>query len=318
MGPDMPLRSIKLEEMKPRTDIGLSRGTAAERSDRCAPRFGVEPSCFVQPVPGAPRMLRAIGCGVLLAFLIVPTSAAEAPGSAPNPAPNPAPSAVSSEELLGSLAKCTKPDWASKFRPPAAVALNSRVQIALVLGGVFADGYLAAQAEDAQQCRNIGKDLLRLSKILGVHSELLDRSRSIADSAQKKDWAVLRRELQASENELGTALRKHEDEGLARLVSLGTWMRSMEIVASLLTDHYVESGAALLRQPASGLFLGKSLEKLGEKLETDPALDLVRSKLSTVERLLGTREDTPPTQVEVRELAAVLSAILKDVNEKRH
>jgi hypothetical protein len=198
------------------------------------------------------------------------------------------------------------------------VALNSRVQIALVLGGMFADGYLAAQAEDAQQCRNIGKDLLRLSKTLGVQTELLDRSRSIADSAQKKDWAILRRELHATEAELGAALRKHEDEGLARLVSLGAWMRCTEIVASLLADHYNENAASLLRQPALGMLLGHGLEKLGDKLETDPALGLIRPKLSTVETLLNGSADTPPSAMEVRDLAAILSSILKDVNEKRN
>jgi hypothetical protein len=232
--------------------------------------------------------------------------------------PLPPPAAVSPEELLHSLSRCAKPDWASKFRPPVAVALNSRAQIALVLGGVFADGYLAAQAEDAQQCRNIGKDLLRLSKTLGVQTELLDRSRSIADSAQKKEWAILRKELNATEAELGAALRKHEDEGIARLVSLGAWMRSTEIVASLLADHYNENAASLLRQPALGLFLGHGLEKLGEKLETDPALGLIRPKLSAVEAILNGSADTPPSALEVRDLASLLNSILKDVNEKRN
>jgi len=232
--------------------------------------------------------------------------------------PLPPPAAVSPEELLHSLSRCAKPDWASKFRPPVAVALNSRAQIALVLGGVFADGYLAAQAEDAQQCRNIGKDLLRLSKTLGVQTELLDRSRSIAESAQKKEWAILRRELNATEAELGAALRKHEDEGLARLVSLGAWMRSTEIVASLLCDHYSENAAALLRQPALGILMGRGLEKLGEKLDTDPALELIRPKLNTVERLLNGSADTPPSSMEVKDLAAILTSILKDVTEKRN
>jgi hypothetical protein len=239
-------------------------------------------------------------------------------GAAQETTPLPPPAALSPEELLQSLSRCTKPDWASKFRPPVAVALNSRVQIALVLGGVFADGYLAAQAEDAQQCRNIGKDLLRLSKTLGVHAELLDRSRSIADSAQKKDWAILRREFQATEAELSAVLRKHEDEGLARLVSLGAWMRSTEIVASLLADHYDENAASLLRQPALGLHLGHALDHLGDKLETDPAIGLIRPKLSTLENLLNGSADTPPSALEVKDLAAVLTSIRKDVNEKRN
>ena len=240
------------------------------------------------------------------------------PSIAEETTPLPPPAAVSPEELLRSLSRCAKPDWASKFRPPASVSLQSRAQIALVLGGVFADGYLAAQAEDAQQCKNIGKDLLRLSKTLGVQSELLDRSRSIADSAQKKEWALLRRELSATEADLGAALRKHEDEGLARLVSLGAWVRSAEIVASLLSDHYSENAASLLRQPALGVLMGNSLEKLGQKLEADPAINLIRPKLGTVERLLNAPADTPPSAGEVKEIASILHSIVQDVNEKKH
>jgi hypothetical protein len=187
----------------------------------------------------------------------------------------------------------------------------------LVLGGVFADGYLAAQAEDAQQCRNIGKELVRLSKTLGVQTELLDRSRSIADSAQKKDWSILRREFSATKAELEAALRKHEDEGLARLVVLGAWVRSAEIVASLLSENYNENAAAILRQPALGLLLGSGFDKLGGKLEADPALELIRPKLNTVERLLHGSADTPPSAMEVRDLAAVLTSIIKDVNGKK-
>ncbi len=259
-------------------------------------------------------MIQMLGPASCVAFLMISSPV----GLAQETTPLPPPAAVSPGELLHSLSRCAKPDWASKFRPPSGVVLNSRVQIALVLGGVFADGFLAAQAEDAQQCRNLSKDLLRLSKTLGVQTELLDRSRSIADSAQRKDWSALRQELHATEAKLGEALRKHEDGGLAQLVTLGAWMRSTEIVASLLSDHYDENAASLLRQPSLGILLGRGLENLGDKLETDPSVDLIRPKLHTVERLLNASADTPPSQNEIKELAAVLESILRDVNEKRN
>ena len=296
-----PRASLRLNHSKPRTLAACELVPEASQPLRAQ---GTERRTF-------PFLFCMLRTAAILASLTVLCPAQET-------TPLPPPAAISPEELLHSLSRCAKPDWASKFRAPVTVALNSRVQIALVLGGMFADGYLAAQAEDAQQCRNIGKDLLRLSKTLGVQTELLDRSRSIADSAQKKDWAILRRELHATEAELGAALRKHEDEGLARLVSLGAWMRSTEIVASLLADHYNENAASLLRQPALGMLLGHGLEKLGDKLETDPALGLIRPKLSTVETLLNGSADTPPSAMEVKDLAAILSSILKDVNEKRN
>ena len=130
------------------------------------------------------------------------------------------------EDLIAALGRSTKADWASKFRPPLAVSPNSRAQTALMVGALFSDGYLGAQAEDAQQCRNVGKDLFALAKTLGVQTELLDRSRSLGESAQKRDWLLLRRELRAAEADLCTALKKHDDAGLVHLVSLGSWMRS--------------------------------------------------------------------------------------------
>lgn len=312
MEPDTPPTSIKLQEMKSRTAIRLAPALSTEAGAR-RPLLPWELQDGLHPnLRRVPVQLRAIlGGATFFLHLLGPCGAQET-------TPLPPPAAGSPEELLHSLSRCAKPDWASKFRPPSPVTLNSRVQIALLLGSVFADGYLAVQAEDAQQCRNIGRDLLRLSKTLGVHSELLDHSRSIADSAQKKEWATLRRELQATEAELEAALRKHQDEGLACLVSLGVWMRSTEIVASLLDDHYNENAASLLRQPTLGLLLGRGFEQLGEKFQTDPALELIRPKLGAVERLLNAPADTPPSHGEVKEIAAVLHSILKDVNEKRN
>jgi hypothetical protein len=67
-----------------------------------------------------------------------------------------------------------------------------------------------------------------------------------------------------------------------------------------------------------GLRLGHALDHLGDKLETDPAIGLIRPKLSTLENLLNGSADTPPSALEVKDLAAVLTSIRKDVNEKRN
>ena len=60
------------------------------------------------------------------------------------------------------------------------------------------------------------------------------------------------------------------------------------------------------------------MEKLGDKLEADPALVLIRPKLYTLENLLNGSADTPPSALEVKDLAAVLTSLRKDVNEKRN
>ncbi len=220
------------------------------------------------------------------------------------------------EELIAALGRNAKPDWTARFRPPVPTTLGSRAQTALVIGSVFCDGYLAAQAEDAQQCRNVGKDLIALAKTLGVQADLLDRSRSFADSAQKKDWPVLRRELSAMEADLATSLRQHNDDGLAHLVSLGAWMRSVEIVAAVLKENYSEPAAHLLRQPALGKLFAGAFEPLNEKLRADALLTLLRPRLASLEATLGGSPEISLSQDEVRLLADSLTAILQEITSR--
>lgn len=221
-------------------------------------------------------------------------------------------------ELISALGRCAKPDWASKYRPPVSLTPNSRAQIALLLGGLFSDGYLGAQAEDAQQCRNVGKDIFALAKTLGVQMELLDRSRSLGDSAQKRDWPLLRRELKAAEAELCAALKNHDDAALAHLVALGEWIRSAEIVASLLKESYTENTAEILQNPALYRFLASAFLPLSEKLRADPVVTGIQGRLDTVAQLLNAQKEDRLSPEEVNTIAQTLGSILQDINSRQN
>ena len=82
-------------------------------------------------------------------------------------------------ELFAAINQVGKPNWQSQYRKPIQTAYTSRPQIALNLGGLIADGYIAVEAEDSQQVKNIGKDIETLAKALGVSQNILSRGRSI-------------------------------------------------------------------------------------------------------------------------------------------
>ena len=226
--------------------------------------------------------------------------------------------ARTSGELIAALGRYAKPDWASKYRTTVSVAPNNRAQIALLMGSLFADGYLGAQAEDTQQCKNMGKEISALAKTLGVQAELLDRSRSLGDSAQKRDWTLLRHELEATESDLCAALRKHNDGGLAHLVTLGAWLRGTEIVSSLLQENYTEDAALLLRQPVLNRLLGAGLDPLNEKLRADPLLSGIRGRLDAVAQLLNGPGATILSREGVSTLAETLGSIFKEIASRQN
>jgi hypothetical protein len=70
---------------------------------------------------------------------------------------------------------------------------RNRAQIALNLGGLIADGFIAVEAQDGQQVKNIGTDIIKLAKALGVSENVLSRGKSINEFAEITSGAPSRR-----------------------------------------------------------------------------------------------------------------------------
>ncbi|MDQ3625160.1 MAG: hypothetical protein M3463_22230, partial [Verrucomicrobiota bacterium] len=148
-------------------------------------------------------------------------------------------------ELLAALEKVGKPDWSQQFRAPIATNFSSRAQMALNLGGLIADGYIAVQAENAQAVKNVGRDIMALAKPLGVKEEIINRGKSLTDFADQKQWDVLKEELEAAQNEVKDKLADNKDQDLICLVTLGGWLRGTEVLSGWVAGHYSEPRARL-------------------------------------------------------------------------
>src|SRR5438034_628938 len=91
-------------------------------------------------------------------------------------------------ELFAALEKPGKTDWSGQYRGPMPITYRNRAQIALNLGGLIADGFIAVEAKDSQQVKNIGSDIIKLAKALGVSENLLRRGKSINEFADNNEW----------------------------------------------------------------------------------------------------------------------------------
>lgn len=220
-------------------------------------------------------------------------------------------------ELFAAINKESKPTWQSFYRPPIPTAYSSRAQIALNLGGLIADGYIAVQAEDGQQVKNVGKDITTLAKALGVSENVIRRGSSIADFAEHNEWSALKEELDATQNEVKLAMEEMRDESLIILVSLGGWIRGTEVVSSYVAANYNPNTAKLLRQPAIVQFLRTKTEQLPEKTRNDRIVESVREKLGEIERLVSFPKDQAPPLENVQRLKAVAAELGAQISSKQ-
>jgi len=71
-------------------------------------------------------------------------------------------------EIFGALNKLGSVNWREFVRTEKTSNFTERPRIALLLGTVIADGFIAVQAEDAPAVKEIGQRVLNLSKGIGV------------------------------------------------------------------------------------------------------------------------------------------------------
>jgi len=220
-------------------------------------------------------------------------------------------------ELLAALNKQGKPNWQAQYRAPIPTTYTSRPQIALNLGGLIADGYLAVEAEDAQQVKNIGKDILTLSKTLGINQNVLRRGKSIEDFAENNEWSTLKEELEATQNEVKLAMNEQHDEELTTLVTLGGWIRGTEAVSGWIANNYTGPEARLLRQPAVVELLRKKLDALPDKTKQDELVKGLDGRLKTIQAMVSFPPDQTPSQADVKKLADAATDLITRITSTK-
>ena len=198
-------------------------------------------------------------------------------------------------ESMTALDKFAKIDWKQKYRTAIRTDFTSRPQMALNLGTLIADGYIAVEAEDAQTVKNVGKDIMAIAKPLGVKDKIINRGKKIGEFAEEGKWDQLKEELEATQNEAKAQLEENQDKDLVALVTIGGWARGTQVLSTHVAEHYTPESAKLLRQPGIVEFLSEKLDALPEKLRDDPAVKRTRAKLTEIKAALSFSRETVPS-----------------------
>jgi hypothetical protein len=167
-------------------------------------------------------------------------------------------------EVFGALNKLGPVNWKEYVRSNRGNNFTERPRIALLLGSVIADGFIAVQAEDAPAVKEIGQRVLALSKGIGVGSSITQHAKAIIEYADKRKWESVRQELDRTQNSVQAAMNEVHDEKLSQLVSLGGWLRGTEVLTSVVTKNFSTGGAELLHQPDLLVYFQQRLQAMPE------------------------------------------------------
>src|SRR3981081_4419933 len=167
-------------------------------------------------------------------------------------------------EVFGALNKLGGGNWGWYVRNDKGANFTERPRIALLLGAVIADGFIAVQAEDAPTVKEIGQRVLKLAQGIGVGNSITPHAKAITEAADKRNWVRVRQELDRTQNSVQQAMNEVHDEKLSQLVSLGGWLRGTEGLTSVVTKHFSIEGAELLHQPDLLIYFQNRLQGMPE------------------------------------------------------
>lgn len=189
---------------------------------------------------------------------------------------------------------------------------NNRFQTSLNFGALICDGFFAVVAEQKPLIQNVGRSLLRQAKSLAVGQRLSSHASSLLELGQRGDWAALKLELIKTQSDVEQAMIELRDEEMAHMVSLGGWLRGLEISTVVTAENYTPQRAAgLMKIETMDYFLDR-MQTLNPRIKNSEVVTGITSRLQTIRAIMAESEGRPPTQSQVermRDLAVEINKI---------
>jgi hypothetical protein len=265
-------------------------------------------------------MPRFLSCIPFLTLAALLTAQTPAPTGPPLPSEStvidgvlvPVPSAV-----FVTLDKFAHSNWRAVQRPELAQwkPHGNQTEIALLLGAVIAEGFIAVEAEDLAEVKSVGQAVLTLTRGLGVERAALRRSRSIVEHAERGDWPAVRKEWDGLIPDVEQGMKELKSEQLAQFVSLGGWLRGAQALSTLVSQDYSRENAALLQQRGLVDHFDRQLDSIRGDIGIKPIVVRMREGLRRMRTVVAS-DDAPVPQQKVPEIASIASDLLKSLAPK--
>ncbi len=216
-------------------------------------------------------------------------------------------------EIFNVLDKLGSPNWKGELRDSLGSNTGNRTQLALLLGTVIAEGFIAVEAEDSERVKEIGRNVLKLSQAVGVEKAVVARSKAIVDQADARDWTAVRKELDGALQDVRGAMDELNDQDLAQLVSLGGWVRGTEVLTSIVQKDYQARRAELLHQPELLNYFSRRLDDMNPRLRKSELVSQLKVMLNEIRPLILQGEGRRISPQSVEKIHSVTNQMVQTI-----
>jgi len=242
-------------------------------------------------------------CFLIQVVLAMPAALAQRPSEQDRPLPSQAKQVGGvavpvPKEIFHSLDQFPDANWRAVRRPEVArwKSHGDQTQIAILLGVVTAEGFIAMEAQDSTEVKNIGNRVLALAQGLGIEERAVRRARSIIDLADKEEWNEARKEWDRVVSDLESGMIELKSAELSQLISLGGWLRGTEALSALVLQNYSPERAELIRQPGLANYLEKQVLAMSSDVQRRPMLVKLVDGIGSIRALVESESGPLPKE----------------------
>jgi hypothetical protein len=184
-----------------------------------------------------------------------------------------------------------------------------RADLAIELGFLIADGFLVVQAEQLEKVPDLATKLTKYGKALGAGDRVNRHAAALLDSAKNKKVEELKKELSSTQRDVETELVILKDADLAHLISLGGWIRALQVSTVAVDKQFSPERARKVMREDIADYYTESVAGLEPRISERPNYLAMRDLLAGLraEMTLNDGEEPKPEKMkEIREQAAKL------------
>jgi len=191
-----------------------------------------------------------------------------------------------------------------------------RADLAIELGFLLADGFLIVQTQELGRVQNLAADLSRYGKALGAGDRVNRHAASLLESAEEKKVDQLKKELNSTQKDVEAELVKLRDSDLAHLISMGGWIRALEVSALGVQKTFTEERARTLMREDIADYYTEMIGSLEPRIAQRPNFLRMRELLTTLREEMTLKTGVAPTKADVESIQKVAKELSKIAQER--
>ena len=189
-----------------------------------------------------------------------------------------------------------------------------RTKLAMRLGSLIADGFIAVQTGHSEDVPAVASHLSRYAKAMGAGDRIKRHVASLLDHAKSKDLDALKKALAATQRDVERELVSLRDPDLSHLISIGGWLQALEAAATAVDKKFTPERAQLLFREDVADYYSESIGSLNPAISELSHIKQMREFLQGLRSAMTLAEDAKPTPEgvkEVKEVAARLTDFVR-------